>query len=153
MKHLSACTTILVGKKASIDGSVMISRNDDTAGAITPQKFIIEPAAHGEKGRKIKSWLNKFEMDLPEDAQRVPAVPNVDYKKLGYYDESGINQKNVAMSCTESTYGNERTLAFDPLVEDGLDEDCMQTVVLPYIDSARADQEVWISCRKLSFIW
>ena len=138
MKHLSACTTILVGKKASIDGSVMISRNDDTAGAITPQKFIIEPAAHGEKGRKIKSWLNKFEMDLPEDAQRVPAVPNVDYKKLGYYDESGINQKNVAMSCTESTYGNERTLAFDPLVEDGLDEDCMQTVVLPYIDSARA---------------
>jgi dipeptidase len=53
-------------KKASIDGSVMISRNDDTAGAITPQKFIIEPAAHGEKGRKIKSWLNKFEMDLPE---------------------------------------------------------------------------------------
>lgn len=52
MKHLSACTTILVGKKASIDGSVMISRNDDTAGAITPQKFIIEPAAHGEKGRK-----------------------------------------------------------------------------------------------------
>ena len=137
MKHLSACTTILVGKKASIDGSVMISRNDDTAGAITPQKFIIEPAVHGEKGRKIKSWLNKFEMDLPEDAQRVPAVPNVDYKKLGYYDESGINQKNVAMSCTESTYGNERTLAFDPLVKDGLDEDCMQTVVLPYIDSAR----------------
>jgi dipeptidase len=60
----------------------MISRNDDTAGAITPQKFIIEPAAHGEKGRNIKSWLNKFEMDLPEDAQRVPAVPNVDYKKL-----------------------------------------------------------------------
>ncbi len=48
----------------------MISRNDDTAGAITPQKFIIEPAAHGEKGRKIKSWLNKFEMDLPEDAQK-----------------------------------------------------------------------------------
>jgi dipeptidase len=32
------------------------------------------------------------------------------------------------MSCTESTYGNERTLAFDPLVKDGLDEDCMQTV-------------------------
>lgn len=137
MKHLSACTTILVGKNASIDGSVMISRNDDTAGAITPQKFIIEPAVHGEKGRKIKSWLNKFEMELPEDAQRVPAVPNVDYKKLGYYDESGINQKNVAMSCTESTYGNERTLAFDPLVKDGLDEDCMQTVTLPYIHSAR----------------
>ena len=137
MKEYSACTTILVGKNASVDGSTMICRNDDTFRPITPQKFIIEPAAKGEKGRKIKSWLNKFEMDLPEDAQAVPAVPNVDYKNRGYYDESGINQENVAMSCTESTYGNERALAYDPLVKDGLDEDCMQTVVLPYIHSAR----------------
>ena len=137
MSKLSACTTILVGKKASIDGSTMIARNDDTFRPITPQRFIIEPAVKGEKGRKIKSWLNKFQMELPENAQRVPAVPNVDYKTQGYYDESGINEENVAMSCTESTYGNERTLAFDPLVKDGLDEDCMQTVVLPYIHSAR----------------
>lgn len=137
MKEYSACTTILVGKKASIDGSTMIARNDDTFRPITPQKFIIEPAAKGEKGRKIKSWLNNFSMDLPENAQAVPAVPNVDYKNRGYYDESGINQENVAMSCTESTYGNERALAYDPLVKDGLDEDCMQTVVLPYIHSAR----------------
>lgn len=137
MKEYSACTTILVGKKASVDGSTMIARNDDTFRPITPQKFIIHPEAKGEKGRKIKSWLNKFEMDLPEDAQRVPAVPNVDYKHRGYYDESGINQDNVAMSCTESTYGNERALAYDPLVKDGLDEDCMQSVVLPYIHSSK----------------
>lgn len=137
MKEYSACTTILVGKKASVDGSTMIARNDDTFRPITPQKFIIYPEVKGEKGRKIKSWLNKFAMDLPEDAQRVPAVPNVDYKNRGYYDESGINQENVAMSCTESTYGNERALAYDPLVKDGLDEDCMQSVVLPYIHSAK----------------
>lgn len=30
MKEYSACTTILVGKKASIDGTTMIARNDDT---------------------------------------------------------------------------------------------------------------------------
>ena len=137
MKEYSACTTILVGKKASVDGSTMIARNDDTFRPITPQKFIIRPAAKNESGRKIKSWLNKFKLDLPENAQAVPAVPNVDYKNRGYYDESGINQGNVAMSCTESTYGNERALAYDPLVKDGLDEDCMQSVVLPYIHSAR----------------
>ena len=137
MKEYSACTTILVGKNASVDGSTMIARNDDTFRPITPQKFIIRPAAKNESGRQIKSWLNNFKLDLPENAQAVPAVPNVDYKNRGYYDESGINQKNVAMSCTESTYGNERALAFDPLVKDGLDEDCMQSVVLPYIDSAR----------------
>lgn len=137
MKEYSACTTILVGKNASVDGSTMIARNDDTFRPITPQKFIIRPAAKNESGRQIKSWLNNFKLDLPENAQAVPAVPNVDYKNRGYYDESGINQKNVAMSCTESTYGNERALAFDPLVKDGLDEDCMQSVVLPYIDSAK----------------
>ncbi|BDR60665.1 C69 family dipeptidase [Lactobacillus xylocopicola] len=141
MKEYSACTTILVGKKASVDGSTMIARNDDTFRPITPQKFVIEPAVKGKQGRQIKSWLNEFRMDLPEDAQAVPAVPNVDYKHRGYYDESGINQENVAMSCTESTYGNERALAFDPLVKDGLDEDCMQTVVLPYIHSARGGVE------------
>lgn len=132
-----ACTSILVGKKVAMDGNNLIARNDDTFSPLNQQKFVVNPAVHGEKGRKIKSWLNKFEMDLPEDAYRYPAVPNVDYKKYGYYEESGINEKNVAMSATESTYGNERTLAFDPLVVDGLDEDCMVNVVLPYIDSAR----------------
>ena len=34
-----ACTTILVGKKASYDGSTIIARNDDSgAGNYTPKK-------------------------------------------------------------------------------------------------------------------
>ena len=132
-----ACTTILVGKDASIDGSTMIARNDDTFYAVAPHRFLMHPAVKNKPGRKLKSYLNKFEMELPADGYRWPSVPNVDYKKFGYYDESGINEKNVAMSCTESTYGNERSLAFDPLVKDGLDEDCMEAAVLPYIDSAQ----------------
>ncbi|EFO70233.1 hypothetical protein HMPREF9211_0806 [Lactobacillus iners LactinV 01V1-a] len=40
MKKLSACTTILVGKKATIDGSTMIARNDDTYSPITPQNLL-----------------------------------------------------------------------------------------------------------------
>ena len=36
------CTTILVGKKASYDGSTMIARNDDSgAGHFMPKKFTI----------------------------------------------------------------------------------------------------------------
>ncbi len=133
----SSCTTILVGKKATIDGSTMIARNDDTHYAITPQKFIIRPARKNDPGKVLKSWLNGFRMELPANAQAVPAVPNVDYRHRGYYDESGINEQNVCMSCTESTYGNPSSLAYDPYVKDGLDEDCMQTAVLPYISSAR----------------
>ncbi|BDR58233.1 C69 family dipeptidase [Xylocopilactobacillus apicola] len=136
MKSGSSCTSILVGKNATIDGSTMIARNDDTFYAVAPHKFIQHPAVH-QKGRTLKSWLNGFEAELPENSYRYPAVPNVDYQKFGYYEESGINEKNVAMSATESTYGNERVLAFDPLVEDGLDEDCIVNMTLPYVDSAR----------------
>jgi len=33
-----SCTTILVGKKASIDGSTIISRNDDGHEALDPER-------------------------------------------------------------------------------------------------------------------
>ena len=46
----SACTTILVGKKASLDGSTMIARNDDTFMPLTPQRFYMNPA--------VKGWNN-----------------------------------------------------------------------------------------------
>ena len=37
-----SCTTLLVGKKASYDGSVMIARNDDSAsGNYTPKKLTV----------------------------------------------------------------------------------------------------------------
>lgn len=37
-----ACTTILVGKKASYDGSTMIARNEDSGfGIFTEKKFVV----------------------------------------------------------------------------------------------------------------
>ncbi|WP_155286017.1 C69 family dipeptidase [Lacticaseibacillus zhaodongensis] len=137
MNYESACTSILVGKKASLTGNTMIARNDDTFLPLTPQRFYMHPAWKGEKGLHLKSPLNGFEADLPENGYRYNAVPNVDREHLGDYEESGINEKNVAMSATESTYGNERTLAFDPLVKDGLDEDLIVNMTLPFIESAR----------------
>ncbi len=135
-KHLSACTTVLVGKKASIDGSTMIARNDDTFLPLTPQRFYVEPANDHQEGEWVSNQ-NGFKAPLPKKAYRYSLTPNVEVDKEGVYAESGFNEKNVAMSATESVYGNERALAFDPLVKDGLAEDSLQSMVLPYIDSAR----------------
>ena len=135
-----ACTTILVGKKATVDGSTMIARNDDTFMPITPQRFYMQPA-YNEKGRIFKSKKNNFQIELPQKGLRTPFTPNVDLDKEGYYGESSINEANVAMSCTESVYGNQRALAYDPLVKDGLLEESMQNVVAPYIHSAREGVE------------
>ena len=39
-----ACTTILVGKKASYDGSTMIARTEDSqSGVFTPKEFLVVP--------------------------------------------------------------------------------------------------------------
>lgn len=37
----ASCTTLLVGKKASIDGSTMIARNEDSGSGSEPQKFVV----------------------------------------------------------------------------------------------------------------
>ena len=40
-----ACTTLLVGKNASYDGSTMIARNDDSgSGHFMPKKFVVVKA-------------------------------------------------------------------------------------------------------------
>ncbi|KRL98137.1 C69 family dipeptidase [Levilactobacillus hammesii] len=136
-KHLTACTTVLVGKKATVDGSTMIARNDDTFLALTPQRFYVHPAEHDQPKRTWVSNQNGFTAPIPSDGYRYLATPNVETDKTGEYAESGINSQNVAMSATESVYGNPQALAFDPLVANGLAEDSLQTMVLPYINSAR----------------
>ena len=61
-----ACTTILVGKNASYDGSTMIARNDDSgSGHFTAKKFVV---IHPEEQPKVyKSVLSHAEIDLPGD--------------------------------------------------------------------------------------
>ena len=42
IKKLSACTSILIGKKATIDGTIIIGRNED-AKAAWPKRVEIHP--------------------------------------------------------------------------------------------------------------
>ncbi len=114
----------------------MIARNDDTFLPLTPQRFLMHPAATN-RHETWKSTQNGFQAEMPENGYRYQETPNVEVKKEGVYAESGFNEKNVGMSATESVYGNCRALAFDPLVKDGLAEDSLQSMVLPFIDSAR----------------
>ena len=69
-----ACTTILVGKNASYDGSTMIARNDDSgSGHFTAKKFVV---IHPEEQLKVyKSVLSHAEID-PGDPMKFTAVPN-----------------------------------------------------------------------------
>ena len=142
-----ACTTILVGKNASYDGSTMIARNDDSgSGHFTAKKFVV---IHPEEQPKVyKSVLSHVEIELPGDPMKFTAVPNA-IKGKGIWAASGVNEKNVGMTATETITSNARVLGADPLVkyqpaEDGkeeaaggIGEEDLVYITLPYISSAR----------------
>lgn len=130
-----SCTTILVGKKASYDGSTMIARTEDSqSGDFTPKQFIVVNPE--DQPRHYKSVLSSFEIDLPDNPMRYTSVPDA-LRKDGIWGEAGINEANVAMSETETITTNARVLGADPLVESGIGEEDMLTLVLPYVRTAR----------------
>ena len=108
------CTTILVGKKASYDGSTMIARNDDSgSGHFTPKKFVV---IHPEdQPVKYRSELSHVEVELPSDPMRYTAMPNA-VKGVGIWAASGVNEAGVGMTATETITSNPRVLGADPLV-------------------------------------
>ena len=131
----SDCTEILVGKAASMDGSTIVARNEDGYGPINPIKFVAH-VAKDQKNAFYTSVTTGVKVPLPEHALRYTATPQADQSD-GQYEEAGINELNVGMSSTETTATNARVLGYDPLVHDGIDEEAMLTLVLPYIKSAK----------------
>lgn len=131
----SACTSVMVGKKASLDGSTFIARNEDRVKAIEPKNFLVQPAVHGRHETYVSAY-NGLTVPLPSDGMRYTATPSVD-QSAGPNEEDGFNEENVGESATESVYANDRVLAYDPYLKHGLAEDSMTTLVLPYIHSAR----------------
>ncbi len=147
------CTTILVGKNASYDGSTLVARNEDSpAGEFTPKKLIV---VHPKDQPKIyKSVISKVEIKLPENPMKYTLMPDALGDK-GVWGGFGVNELNVSMSATETITSNERVLSADPLVKyekavgrkgtknykpekmGGIGEEDIPTIVLPYIKSAR----------------
>lgn len=125
----------MVGKKASMDGSTFIARNEDRVLAIEPKRFIVQPAVSGRDETYVSAY-NGLTVKLPANGMRYTATPSGDQSK-GLNEEDGFNEANVGESATESVYANDRVLAYDPYVKNGLAEDSMTTLVLPYIHSAR----------------
>ncbi len=140
-----SCTTVLVGKKASNDGSTMIARNDD--GFYDVKKLVVVPPE--KQPRKYKSVISHLTIDLPDNPMSYTCCPNVDLKD-GIWAATGINSANVGMTATETTTTNARVLGCDPYVTyrkakskkekdipGGIGEEDLVVLVLPYIHSAK----------------
>ena len=148
-----SCTTLLVGKLASYNGSTIIARNDDSgSGRYDPKRFVaVKPE---EQPRHYRSVLSHVEIELHDNPCNYSIFPNV-LPNRGVLAEAGANEYNVAMSATETIAVNERVLAADPMVElqpahgtegddnyqpevpGGVGEEDIITLVLPYVRTAQ----------------
>ncbi|MCP8859024.1 C69 family dipeptidase [Latilactobacillus curvatus] len=134
-RQLTACTSVLVGKKATADGSTLIARNEDSQAA-WPKHLTIHPHQKLTTAPHFVSKDTGFSIDLPLEAAKYTATPEWT-DEYGLFEEDGINEYGVAMSGTESAYSNSRVLGFDPYIDNGIAEEAMITVVLPYVKTAR----------------
>ncbi|MGQ5709730.1 C69 family dipeptidase [Lactobacillus sp. PSON] len=137
MKQFSQCTTILVGKKATIDGSTMIARSEDGGRTIIPEKFeLITPDKQPKHYETVISHQKIDDEDLLPNPMRYTSAPDASGEN-GIWAAAGINSDNVAMTATETITTNSRIQGVDPLVtKGGLGEEDFVTLTLPYIHSA-----------------
>lgn len=161
LERAEGCTGIMAGKKATGTGISMIARNEDMSipsgnkGQKKTQNvwnkylaFRKEPAYANID--PLKDWIlgNGLKVPAPEARFTYSAIPDaVGYTEathsIGnrfYFEERGINQCNVAISATNSMDVNERANAADPLVENGIEESIIPTLLLP--QAATASQAV-----------
>lgn len=139
------CTTILVGKKASYDGSTMIARNDD--GSFDVKKMDV--ISGKDIKTKYESKISHVKIDLPDKAYRYVYTPNVLDTK-GIWGANGVNEKSVCMTATETITSNPRVMSSDPYVKykkaqtkkdkdipGGIGEEDIVVLTIPYISSAK----------------
>lgn len=138
MQKPAECTTILVGKDATIDGSTMIARSEDGGSTIIPEAFIaVNPKEQPKHYKAVISGQEIDDEDLLPNPLRYTSVPDASGKN-GIWAAAGINDATVAMTATETITTNSRIQGIDPLVEEGgLGEEDFVTLTLPYIHSAR----------------
>lgn len=138
MQKPAECTTILVGKDATIDGSTMIARSEDGGSTIIPEAFIaVNPKDQPKHYKAVISGQQIDDEDLLPNPLRYTSVPDASGKN-GIWAAAGINDATVAMTATETITTNSRIQGIDPLVEEGgLGEEDFVTLTLPYIHSAR----------------
>ena len=137
---IDSCTTILVGKNATYDGSTMMARTEDAGSGFFAEKkhVIVKPE---DQPKHYKSVFSKFELDLPDNPFQYTSMPMVRSDKYCLWAEAGINTKNVALSSAETITSNARVLGADPLIPNSVGEEDMVTIILPYINNAREGVE------------
>lgn len=136
--HLtSECTTIVVGCKATGDGSHIYARSEDFDAMRCKNWLVFPDTDNGPE--EFVADDSGFRCPLPKKRLGYTALP--DYQYHHEWGSAGFNSLGIGESSTETIFSSPKALEFDPYVKDGLAENCTYNIVLPYIHSAREGVE------------
>ena len=134
---LSECTTIIIGQEQTADGSMIVARSEDWDAMEAKNYEIFEGTDNGP--REFVAKDSPFRCELPEKALGYSALSP--YNLHGHWGSAGFNTAGVGMSATESIFSSDEVLKHDPLVENGVAENSVFNITLPYVRTAREGVE------------
>ena len=133
----SECTTIIIGQEQTADGSMIVARSEDWDAMEAKNYEIFEGTDNGP--REFVAEDSPFRCELPEKALGYSALSP--YNLHGHWGSAGFNTAGVGMSATESIFSSDEVLKHDPLVENGVAENSVFNITLPYVHTAREGVE------------
>ena len=133
----SECTTIIIGQEQTADGSMIVARSEDWDAMEAKNYEIFEDTDNGP--REFVAKDSPFRCELPEKALGYSALSP--YNLHGHWGSAGFNTAGVGMSATESIFSNDEVLKHDPLVKNGVAENSVFNITLPYVHTAREGVE------------
>ncbi len=150
-KDANACTSVIAGKQATDPEVILLARNEDLE--IKQSKYMMfrhHPAYHGDEkdNPTIKDGMwtlgNGLKVPVPKNEFSYSAMPDArgyeeatyGVRELFYFEERGINERNVAISATNSMDMNEKAKTADKVVAVGIAEEIIPTLLLPQAETA-----------------
>lgn len=127
----------MVGSGMMADGSMVYGRSDDSSSQKATKLAYYPSTEDGPS--QFKAIDSPFTLNLPPKRLGFSALERADLPY--HWGEAGFNSAGVGMSGTETIFSSAKVLALDPYVEDGIGENSVIQIVLPYITSAREGVE------------
>ncbi|KQR08596.1 C69 family dipeptidase [Cellulomonas sp. Leaf334] len=145
------CTSVACGTGATQGGVVLLARNEDFTrmnwNKMLTYREVPEYLVPGSPVVDAGVWTlgNGLRVPVPTNGFAYSAMPDAaGATEAGagigdhfFFEERGINARNVAMSATNSMATNAAAMAADPYPATGVAESIMTTLILPQAESAR----------------